>query len=355
MDCAEELKYTGEIEEVAQKICQGSKGYLLAKHVDHMLSTILRYSEGDDELERVLHSFTLPNWIRRLEATHQVHDERGRQLSIRKHCYLLGYAVRSIGFLDYLGDEVTERYGESIGWMGASEWLEMASSVERVEVNTLYFDVSLLYCSLARDHENSRSDLLSLLAAELAIFNFAWGSLETIIRLIDPPKVPRSTKPRSSIIDRAIFYLKNEYEPARMLTFYDDTVAELRQTMKQLRYYSDLLRHFHLEELMGISGVGINVVRQIRNRFAHGTLTLPHPSGEEIPVLLDARLVELSTRIILFTIQMLLLAYLENEDFEIECREDEWGLMKPENVRLVLKTLHLERRQINESQLPLFE
>lgn len=317
----QEIKYYEQIEALAQKICKEAEGFLLAEHVDHIIARILRYSDGDDKFAQILQSFTLPNCIRRLEVDRQRQDERGKQLSLRNHCYRLGCAVYSIGSLGYLGDNAREKDGENISWLGASEWLRMASSVERVEVNTLYFDDSLLYCSLARDYENSRSDLLSLLAVQLAIFNFVWGGLETIIKLVDPPKVPKDIKSGTSIIDRGLFYLKNEYEPARTLAFYDDTVAELRETMVRLQYYHDLLSHFRLEECVGVSGIGLNVVRRIRNRFAHGTLVLPYPDGEEISMPLDALLVESSTRTILYTIQMLLLAYLAKKEFEIECRE----------------------------------
>jgi hypothetical protein len=349
---AREIKYASEIEDLAKKICQEIKGFCLAKHIDYMINAFVRYSE-DDECERVLHYFTLPNWIRRLEADIQINDERGRQLTVRRHCYLLGCAVYHIGFLGYFRDSA-EMDGENVGWLGASEWLDIAAGVERVEVNTLYFDQSIMYCGTAYDYENARSDLLSHLVTQLAIFNFTWGGFETIIKLIDPPRVPQSIKPRSSIIDHAIFFLRNEYEPARMLAFYDDTVAELREIMRQLPYYNDLLSHFHLQEFLGVSGIGINIVRRIRNRFAHGAAAMPHPNGEQVPELIVARLVELSTRIVLYTIQMLLLAYLKGKDFEIECREDEWGIMEPENVHLVLQTLHLEKKQNDENQLALF-
>lgn len=81
-------------------------------------------------------------------------------------------------------------------------------------------------------------------------------------------------------------------------------------------------------------------------------MTLPEPGCGADSIPLEAEVVELSTRIILMTMQMLLITYLKDSHFIVTCLREFPG---EKDVHFVLKKLHLEELGDNESQLELFE
>ncbi|KAA3658371.1 MAG: hypothetical protein DWQ04_25295, partial [Chloroflexi bacterium] len=201
----QQLQQYQEIESFVNHIIKGKSNHEITSIIDKILGKFQTLVD-DPQFENFLEDVILPNWIRRLEEKRQLSDERGKQISLREHCYVLHQAIVAIKYDGYYVDELMERDGELISWESAAEWLDIASGVERVEVNTLYFDRSVWFCSSARRYENSRSDILSHFATQFTIFNYVWGCLESIIKLIEPPKVPKTVKPgRSSPIDKAMF------------------------------------------------------------------------------------------------------------------------------------------------------
>lgn len=283
---------------------------------------------------------------------------RDQIINLSLHCACLSELVSELSSCRGEHDrQITTRDGEVLDWSDVSEWLYIAASVRDVEIDTARFDPSIMLCGRALDFQVERSELLSELISQLTIFNFAWGALETTIKLIDPPRVPRALKPRSSLIDNAVFFLKKNHQPAnsnRPIAFYGQVVANLRQTLKALPYYGNLSQDFKLQPFMDVSGVGVHVVRKIRNKFAHGTFTLPLPSDKAgSDEHFDIQLVMLSTRVIIMTIQMLLLAYLEEDEFPVECLRDEDGFPIQESVHVVLKVLHIQTGAVHKDQLSL--
>ena len=251
---------------------------------------------------------------------------------------------------------------QEISWLDASDWLHVASSIDHVHVDTSRFDESVMWCRPDWEFESQRNLLLSQFVTRLTIFNFVWGSFESVVKLIDPPKVPKSIKPgRTSFVDRAVFYLKNRLESTPQLRLYEPVIADFRETLSKLPQYGDLLKEFRIQSFVNVSGIGIHVVRKIRNKFAHGVSSLPFPEdwGENSSLVsLDVHLIEASTRIVLFTIQMLLLVYLKDEHFLVEVTwcVGENGLPRDEAIDMVLATLHIRSQNsgMGENQLPLF-
>ena len=165
--------------------------------------------------------------------------------------------------------------------------------------------------------------------------------------------VPKKVKPGSSLVDRVTFYLKNKYEPMQLPAYYDSALGELREYLQKHRDYGDLSASFRIQQVMGVSGIGLDVVRRLRNKLAHGTMRMPIPDIDGDVVSLDVEIVGLSTRVVLFTIQMLLSAHLKDAQFAVELLADEWGEPKEEPVRDVLRVLHIRPLAGDENQLPL--
>ncbi len=355
-DHIKQLEHYEEFQNLIEDICNAKDGFSLACYIDQIIAIFLSYTSSEEEklFARTLRDLVLPNWIRRFDSFDQLENEARKHLTLRKHCYELSMVIYEIELHGRYSEHTRFRDDEILVWSNAAEWLDIAAGIENVSVLTGYYDDSLMMCGVARQYEDKRSELITQLTTWLAIFSFVWGSLETVIKIINPPKIPKKLKPgQQSPIDQAIFYLKNEYEPEKLLTFYNETTAELRETLKKLSYHDSILDLFKLEPHVGISGVGINVVRRIRNKFAHGTLAMPIPGAKEDIQFLDAKLIALSTRITLLTIQMLLLAYLKDRYFDVE-RHDDFGEPITENIYYVLRKLHVKHTKTNEFQQSLF-
>src|SRR5438309_38468 len=131
-----------------------------------------------------------------------------------------------------------------------------------------------MYCRGAYEFEVDRNNLHSELIAQLAKFNFIWGSLETALDLISPPAAPKY----KGKINAACYYLQQNFAPSSPIEFYDEFLHKLKKLIQNIPYYSGLLAEFSLKPHRSHYGIGLYVVYRIRNRFAHGALALPLPS-----------------------------------------------------------------------------
>jgi hypothetical protein len=266
---------------------------------------------------------------------------------LHKHCYDLAMLFT--------------RPTTSLSWMHAAEWLRMASGVTRVDVDLSRFDESFGMCEVPDEYISKRSDLLSGLAAELTTFAFIWGSLETVIEKFNQPGIPHpptGEKRGDSPVLRACYFLKKEFEPHPLLPYYSDLVGALCHLLTGCTetHCENLGTEFELNHWIGMSGIGLNVVRLIRNRFVHGVLGFPEPeewSGDKPP---DIEIIHLSSRIVLLSIQMFLIALHKKNPIELtiqeEASEDEprRNLTRKDNTIAFLRTLHLLEEE-DEDQL----
>jgi len=273
-------------------------------------------------------------------------------ISLSEHCYrlsnLLGH--KELSFETHYREQKMPNNGEHLDWLDAREWLRIASSIVHTEVDTTRFDESVQWCRSAWEYESERSKLLSFLTTELAVFSFIWGALETLIKVINPPRVPANLKPRASDIDRAIYFLKTQYEPSKPIPPYQDTVGGIRQILKSLPDYGDLSETFRLEPFMGISGVGLHVVRKIRNRFAHGTMRFPSPEGWGDSDPPHVELIQTSCRIVLLSIQMLLDAHFRDDQFLLDGIIGDQCPNDAKSVHFLLGTLHIQGPETDKGQ-----
>lgn len=106
------------------------------------------------------------------------------QLDLQEHCDLLSRALSELTYLESSGMLLL-----------AADWLNLASGVCHVKIQTDRFDESSQYCGGAYRFEHARSILLSRLATHLTIFNFAWGAFETVAKVIDPSPIPVPYRP----------------------------------------------------------------------------------------------------------------------------------------------------------------
>jgi len=233
------------------------------------------------------------------------------------------------------------------------EWLRIAASIESVSVNMLTFGEGVMYCSAAAEYEDRRSDLLSEVLHDQLRFTYVWGAFETLAKIVEPPAVPKSVKPRSSMVDRVAYHLRGTFDLRNCAPWgYNQWLHDLKVSLGP----SDRFRigkHFALTTCAGYSGLAISIVRHIRNQFAHGVVNLPEPeewTGEK-PAALSV--LKLSTRLVLLSMQMLLLAEHPDPYWTGENIPDltDVSLWNDCDWRL-LAVLHLQPTK--SSELPLF-
>jgi len=227
-----------------------------------------------------------------------------------------------------------------------SEWLSVAAGITKVEFDSVrYSDNSILYCDSAYQFNVEREKVLNLFVNELTVFNYIWGSLEALVDFIN---LPQSNTVRGKV-NLTCNYLKSDYEPLLTVAMYKDLIAKFNQLTSLIPYYSYITPQIKLYPHVGISGLGLYLVYKIRNKFAHGSIEFPMSHyDEDNSRCLDAELINTSSRIVLLSIQMILIALYKNKKVLIESSELRFldystHLEKDEilELPLLLKTLHV--------------
>ena len=272
--------------------------------------------------------------------------ENDQLIDIQMHCFLLGQLLNELDPDDF---------------MSATDWLTIGSGVESVKVKTAKHDVTTLYCRGAFEFEEKRSLLLSQLTTKLTIFNFVWGSFESVAKVLRLPNLPKHLKKgRESIVDKAIRCLEKCYGSEPSLAFYKDHLCNLCKYLgdnELCEYYSEYLKRFKCQNLSILPGLGLHIVRKIRNDLAHGSADMPIPipdNWEEQAAGLSHSKIDTCTRILLLTIQMLLLIWTRGEKIIVNCLLDAREDDVESTVQLALHQIHLDIDLMDPDQLPLF-
>ena len=264
-------------------------------------------------------------------------SERKRPLKLQRHCWRLATLLQELWQHDPV--TVTNKDGVTFEYSDAAEWLDLASSVEKVDILTGSFDDSVMYCGTAMEYEDARSYCLSLFVGQLTIFTFVWGAFEIVGNIIQPPAIPPQFRKHgeNSLVDRLI-YLLQTISP---LPGYVEALDRLNRAVDQIPEYR---KHRRLEPhpaFFGPSGVGIDFVRRVRNQFAHGAARFPQPDdwGEDrrVKPSPDQVVIAFCTPITLLTIQMLLEVYFGTTQFDVRGADGD-----DEDVHEVIRTLHID-------------
>jgi len=227
--------------------------------------------------------------------------------SIHLHSYLLSnfiaYELRLNSATLHMGDIIVTSNM-------ATDWLQIAASVEKVEINMCKHDDSLAYCGTAFNLQDERSKVVASLATALTSFNFIWSAFEILCKCLPIPPLSKGLKAgRPSFVDQAQYYILQEFSSKtnHNVLFYEETLKALITKVEKLTDHN-LEKTFETNPYTSKSGVGIQIVRAIRNLFAHGAVNPPLPEDHSVDVFIDSQVIELSSRIVLLTIQMLLLS-----------------------------------------------
>ena len=244
-------------------------------------------------------------------------------------------------------------------FFNAMAWLDFAAGVESVKVTTAKHDDTLAYCGTAMAYEDKRSELLSNLATRLIIFNFVWGSFESVAKTLLGNK-------KRGIVGKTIKFLKQNYISGLPIAGYKDALCDLREFIESNDTYEVCSDSLKLNGPADLNGLGLNIVKDIRNDLAHGSANLPQPDdwGEgktnlQFSEHRHLKFIDTCTRIVLLTVQMLLLVHVRGKEITVECLVDEEGDRKESTAEHALYFIHVQANdrptdEMNGSQLSIF-
>ncbi len=216
-----------------------------------------------------------------------------------------------------------------------SYWLHLASSIESIQLDAGKVGFGPeglidLAQPLYRDAGNKNSRIVK----SLVIFNLIWHIFESLNK-------DQFSPGDTETLDALSEFLDSTYHPFKNLIFYNDIVSELKRLVRQspILDHRPILHHITLENR---SSVGISIVNRIKNYFAHCAYQFPLGSDPTGQVSIDPEIIDLSSRVTLLTMQMLLIPYFEkNSHLMINCW---WYTDEPKRkipVHAFLRTVHL--------------
>jgi hypothetical protein len=226
-----------------------------------------------------------------------------------------------------------------------TDWLEIAASVQEVRVDTIKRNPPRL-CGEAMDYGGKHSILMSQLVTRLTIFNFTWGAFETFVKTTVPD--PPGKINTNSRVNWVCWFLGEEKD-AGVIEGYEDLVEGLWSLITEDEYYRRYEGAFDTDKLVRPNGVGINVVRKVRNDLAHGSAVIPTPDdwNSRNTQLISSerrhlRLVEHCIRSILLTMQMVVVERAQEVKTKLEKYDPETGEIQEVTIAEAASRLQLE-------------
>ncbi|MCF5858518.1 hypothetical protein [Aeromonas veronii] len=225
-------------------------------------------------------------------------------------------------------------------WGGVYQWLQIAASLESISINTIKYNQSFGWCSHSDEFDLARDQLLTEFTEKLAVFNFVWGALEAAIEIVKPPKNPNKSK--QGKISDTCFWLSSFNQTESIPELFTQT-EKFRTLAKQVIGYKRVESRMSEVTYFGISGIGLYSVYELRNLFAHGSMEFPYPDGDNKPVCIETSLVECATRIVLLSMQLLMLKHFPTpESYEIFITSSPCSLDGDMSLSHALRMCHLE-------------
>lgn len=245
--------------------------------------------------------------------------------------------IATLSHIVFSTDDVAE-------WGGVYQWLHISASIESVSLDTIKYNQSFGWCAPADDLDLARDKLLPIFTTKLAIFNFVWGVLESTIDIVKPPK--NLDKSKQGKIRDACLWLSSFDKSEPIPELLTQTTLFRALALKSIGYERVEKRISATDEL-GSTGVGLYAVYELRNLFAHGNMEFPYPDGNNLPVCAEIDLVDCATRIVLFSIQLLMLKHFPNpEDYEVFVTSVSGSLDGETNLSYALRVCHLEEKEL---------
>lgn len=225
-------------------------------------------------------------------------------LAKSKMTKLRTHAARLASALNGIGGSCPKEFTSAVAY------LEMCSGIEKITFNTFEFDQCVGFCEPADDFRDEHDDLREALVHRLTMFLFCWAALESIVSAMKLPPVQLPKGQASGKIERLCGYITNNFA-GRTLEELPELISCLRCTIGRSDLTDKLSAQTVLPSFVGPPAEGVHLVYKLRNAFAHGDFNVPWPAQDERPVTShpDVVVVAISARVVLLTIQTLVLCY----------------------------------------------
>lgn len=236
-----------------------------------------------------------------------------------------------------------------------SNWFWISSSITSVNYDGLRRDCAFQMCRPAYEYEIEKQKLHSQLINDLTIFLYVYNGFESLLNELGLPDHPMF----NGKINAAKNYIKKEYsENFPTIQKYQEAVNIL-QVLISNSSLIDNKEFFVADDCTDYNSIGLKVVYKLRNKLAHGDFIFPEPLEWSFHSPLEPAIIKLSTRILLFSIQMLMLAKNHDSFGDIELHESEvffnenFDDFLVINEATLLRTLHIPMVLKDKSQLEL--
>lgn len=225
---------------------------------------------------------------------------------LERHAWDLGNLLRGFGFRD-------SRWGTAAASIG--EWLILAGGLEEVGLDTGRFDDSLMFCGQAADYEDARSDAVGEVQREFTRLLYAWGAYEGLQRA-------GAASFGNATDSAARTWLAREWdgEPPK---HYRCGVEGMAHLVRRHPDYEDLARYLEPSAEHPFTVLGLRTSGQLRHRLAHGRVVHPEPAGWGGSPKHDSFIARGGTRLLLFSLQMLLSTMVADEGLVEEMMDSE--------------------------------
>lgn len=230
-----------------------------------------------------------------------------------------------------------------------SEWLRVAAAIKNVDVDRIRFDASFGWCSGADNYEIAKEQILQKFVTNLTVLMYTWGAVEAAIEAISPPPHPDKSK-RGKISD-ACHYICAYFRNRLTITPYLEFVGQFYGLASKSPSYEELMDQSTMRNDIGHEGIGLFAVYKLRNKFAHGDMIFPGPDAKHRPISDAPSIVECATRIVLLSIQMLVLVHCADRGFRIERPSSEDDVETP--LTEWLRVLHYQEPEAEDYRLSL--
>lgn len=203
-----------------------------------------------------------------------------------------------------------------------SSWFQLGSGIKQVVYVSDLFDSFSQWCGPAIEYENERSKYNSCLILELTRFNFIWSGLEAYV---DSQFFPACPDKRGKINSVNYFLKKNYLNKYPPMEHYSKLLSYLNELLVKHNGFGDASELFQENNCISNELIGLKVVYKIRNLFAHGAFEFNDSEYFEDDILdnlklsrpIEIPIIIASSKIILITMQMLLLASNMNLKFKV--------------------------------------
>jgi hypothetical protein len=211
-------------------------------------------------------------------------------------------------------------YGNLSESDNVGSWFRIASGITKVHYISDRFDNSFFMCGTAMEYEDEKSKFHSKLIHALTFFNYVWGGFEAYVDTLELNNCPS----RRGKINKVNFHLKENFSMLKVPIYYNQLINELKALISKNPWYGNPNELFELNNCLHEELTGLNIVYKIRNMFAHGAFEFSEPDGWNDIKPYDVEIITGSSRIVLFTMQILLMSNTKSLNFKVpQFHEDE--------------------------------